>query len=277
MDTDCDDAGALLMLINAHKEGKINLSGVIADSICAHAAPFCKSVLTYYGLDLPVGEIYSHIEVTQRHGAYLEHQKRCVGRAHNKELCLRNGRIYPSTEAYIKLLSEAHDGGVTVLCVGMLSALAEAIKARSDLFERKVKEIVVMGNPYKENDFNFSMDARATREFFELCPCPVTVSYEGSDVITGQYLDKTLDADNPIRRAYEIWTDGQGRSSWDLIATLFAMEQNNGLFEVRDVGKISYDEKKRVSYIDKSERAHRVISLGGRDKEVQEILNGLLK
>ena len=124
MDTDCDDAGALLLLINAHLKKEITLLGVVADSICAHAAPFCKSVLDYYSLDIPVGEIYGHALVDGRFDDYLSHRKICSTQAYN-EIAKREGEIYSAKELYRTLLSQAEDGSVTVLCVGMLTAVSQ--------------------------------------------------------------------------------------------------------------------------------------------------------
>ena len=106
MDTDCDDAGALLMLINAHISGEITLAGVIADSMCEFAAPFCQKVLDYYGLKLPVGEIYGHIEPSNRIDTYIKHQKACTDVSYNRVLDHKNRSIYNSTELYLKLLKK---------------------------------------------------------------------------------------------------------------------------------------------------------------------------
>ena len=205
MDTDCDDAGALLMLINAHVQGDIDLLGVVADSLCPYAAPFCKTVLDYYGLDLPVGEIYGYLENEKRFDRYRRHQELCAPVAYNKMLSKRCDEIYNSTDLYRELLEKAEDKSVTVLCVGMLTAVYETMVAEPKLFEQKVCRVVLMGNPYKKNDFNFSMDAESTKGFFALCPCPVYISYTGSDVITGKYLKDTLPENHPVRQAYEIW------------------------------------------------------------------------
>ena len=64
-----------------------------------------------------------------------------------------------TAELYASLLRGAPDKSVTLLCVGLLSAVYEFLKNEPDLFEKKVKQAVIMGNPYKKNDFNLSMDA----------------------------------------------------------------------------------------------------------------------
>ena len=276
MDTDCDDAGAFLMLINAHISKKIDLLGVIGDSDCEFAAPFCKTVLEYYGLDIPVGEVYGHLAADICLNDYWNHQKACEKTAYNKMISKRNGKIHNSTDLYFDILSRSPDKSVTVLCTGMLTAIYGAIKANKGLFEQKVKRVVVMGNPYKENDFNFSMDAKSTKGFFDACPCPVFISYLGSDIITGNNLDKVLLAEHPVRKAYEIWSSGKGRSSWDLIATLFAIDPTLDIFNIVDKCHIEYNDGKKISLIKKDGTRDNIVSLNCTNKEMEDILNGLL-
>ena len=276
MDTDCDDAGALLMLINAHLRGDASLLGVIADSNSEYAAPYCKTLLDYYNLDIPVGEIYGHSEHIKSLSDYLKHQKNCEGVAYNKMLSVKQEGIISSTELYTSLLENAPDYSITIVSVGILTAMHEAMKCATDLFERKVNKIVIMGNPYKQNDFNFCMDAVSTRVFFEICPCPVYVTYLGSDITTGNLLDKNLPPLHPVRRAYEIWTGGKGRSSWDLIATLFALNPNLDIFDVSEGLRISYNDKEKTASLTKDGARDKIITLNCTSKEMESLLNGLL-
>ena len=276
MDTDCDDAGALLMLINAHKAGKIDLLGVVADSVCSYAAPFCKEVLRYCGVELPVGEVYGHVPVSSVFDAYLCHQEACREQAYNKALSKRQGKFHSSCDLYRQLLSGAEDKSVTVLCVGMLTAVADTIKAERELFERKVKNVVVMGNPYKQNDFNLSMDSQSAKEFFALCPSPVYISYLGREIITGNFLSRDLEKDHPVRRAYEIWCGQGGRSSWDLIAALFAMEQHTDLFCTEQEGAVAFDPESKRATVGAG-TGHFVLGLNCQNDEMKRILNSMLK
>ena len=276
MDTDCDDAGALLMLINAHLSGDIALMGVICDSVCEYAAPYCRSVLDYYNLSIPVGEIYAHIEDEGRFSSYKAHQKHCESQAYNRMLSEKAKPFASSSEVYKSLLKDAPPRSVTILCVGMLTSIFELMRDNVALFEEKVEKIVIMGNPYKKNDFNFSMDAVATKGFFEICPCPVFVSYLGGEIITGNHLSETLEPSHPVRRAYEIWTLGKGRSSWDLIAALYAMDPSSDLFKITDTCRIEYNEIEKTSSLAHGTRDN-IITLNCSNEQMQEILNGLLR
>ena len=158
----------------------------------------------------------------------------------------------------------------------MLSAIYEAMKKDCNLFKAKVKEIIVMGNPYKQNDFNFSMDAKSTKGFFEICPCPVYISYLGSDIITGNLLTQSKKPSHPVRKAYEIWTSGKGRSSWDLIATLFALNKKRALFNVSGGCLLSYNEIEKTTTISKNGTRDKILTLNCTNKEMEDLLNKML-
>ena len=275
MDTDCDDAAALLMLIRAHSAGKIILKGVVADSVCAHAASFCHAITSHYGLDIPIGRVDPALGSLSRFCDYVAHQKRCEGVAYNKMLPTPRADYWDAAELYRTLLLDAEDGSITVLCVGMLTAVSMAICADAELFRRKVARVVVMGNPYRENDFNFAMDAEATERFFATCPSPVFVSYAGRGIITGQPLMQILPEDHPVRRAYEIWTGGKGRDSWDLIAALYAMDPDSSVFREREQGRIVYDCNTKNAQIMPGTR-DRIIEPTLTDEQMAELLNTML-
>ena len=59
MDTDCDDAGALAMLLEAHLADKAILLGIVADSVSPYAAPACDYMAHHYGIELPIGTVYA--------------------------------------------------------------------------------------------------------------------------------------------------------------------------------------------------------------------------
>ena len=131
MDTDCDDAGAFAMLLEAHSAGKAELIGVIADSICRYAAPCCDAMAQYYEVTVPVGTVYSDDYMDSeadiaRFSAYRKHSAKCqsTGKAYNRLLADKSGKVdrdFPAaSETYRKLLAKAKDSSVTILCVGFL-------------------------------------------------------------------------------------------------------------------------------------------------------------
>lgn len=273
MDTDCDDMGALAIVCEYARRKQIELLGIVCDSINAYGASCCDAVCSFYGVKVPVGTLYSDEKTENgRLSAYRAHHTRtgAVGRDYTKRLAEQGGtaqRSYPSAvETYRKALARAEDGTVTVVCTGLLTALYELLCSEADthssltgvrLVERKVQKIVCMGFPAKEgSNFNWSMDGESAEGFFKLCPVPVYVSGEGTDIITGTTLSATLPATHPLRVAYEQWLggEGRGRASWDLIAVAFAIEPNGKLFKAVERGTCRFDKEPPRSYFEKGER-----------------------
>jgi hypothetical protein len=87
-------------------------------------------------------------------------------------------------------------------------------------------------------EYNFELDAEAANAVIGDRPTPIFFSgYEiGEDIITGATLDEMTATDNPVRVAYEIYTDGEGRSSWDLTAVHFAVRGLSDVWELSRPG-----------------------------------------
>ncbi|MBQ2967269.1 MAG: nucleoside hydrolase [Clostridia bacterium] len=292
MDTDCDDAGALAMLLEAHLQNKIELIGMVSDSVCAYAAPCCEAIAQSYGVSVPVGTLYvKDYAEAERFDAYRAHSAKCAreSRDYNRvfaEQIDKTDQDYPSAvSVYRKLLAQAEDESVTMLCVGMLTAIAETLKTKADdisplsgveLFRKKVKKVITMGNPEKVNDFNWGMDAQSTKTFFELCPVPIYISAQGKTIVTGAHLGEFLEADHPVRQAYSIWlgAENTGRASWDLIASLYAIHPDTPHLKCHDFGKCSYDTENKVTLVEKVHNSPcKTLHITCTDEQMTEILN----
>lgn len=276
MDTDCDDAGALAMVLEAHLAGEAELVGVIADSVSCYAAPCCEAFCRYYGVSVPIGAIYADDYSEKdsdiaRFAAYRAHSQKFLkrGTAYNRVFAdeiQKKDRDYPAAaKAYRKMLANAPDNSIVIVCVGMLTAAAEALASEPDdissfsgveLFQRKVRFVVTMGNPDSQNDFNWGMDADSAEHFFALCPVPVYISPEGEDVITGDHLSAFLPEAHPLRRAYRIYRGDEvrGRSSWDLIAVLYALDPQTPYLYEKVRGDCRYVAKEKTFYTEPAEQ-----------------------
>ena len=295
MDTDCDDAGAFAMLLEAHLCNKVQLLGVVADSISSYAAACCEMIAQHYGVNVPVGTTFSYYSETaddkERFANYIKHSQECVSanRSYNYSFARKMNKSdsdYPSAvSVYRKLLADAQDNSVTVLCVGMLTAATCALSSPPDdisplngveLFRKKVKQIITMGNPRKINDFNWGMDAYGAEKFFSLCPTQICISAEGTDVLTGSQLSFALPEEHPLRRAYEIWLGGQNlsRSSWDLIAALYAIQPDTSYLCCENLGSGWYDAAKKQFYTENvGDKNIKQIFLNCEPFKMAEILN----
>lgn len=83
---------------------------------------------------------------------------------------------------------------------------------------------------------------------FDSCPVPVYVCPEGTTVVTGHSFSQAFEKEHPLRVAYEMWCggEGKGRSSWDLITLLFALEPQSPLFKAETHGTVRYDMANRT-------------------------------
>ncbi len=260
MDCDCDDVGALSLLLEYAKLGWVEVLGVVADVPSKYAAPCCDAICQYYGFNLPIGTVYDAQTNPERWQKYRGLQAGQTNREkdYNRIMAQRVNKIdtdYPSAaRVYREILAAAEDKSVTVVAVGLLTALEELFLTGPDeispltgveLFEKKVIKVVSMG--HAEADFqtsgsaNYIMDAIAAQTFFTLCPVPVYVSGGGGSVLVGETYSDDLDNQHPLRRCYEIYLGGKNkaRPSWDLVAVLYAMDPSR--FRAQTRGVIDYE------------------------------------
>ena len=296
MDTDCDDAGALGLLLKYVKNNKVDFLGIIADTPTEYAAPCCEAICNWYGIEVPIGAVSTEkykadprFESYRKHRAGISEEK-----YYNAILSKRVGKTdkdyTPAATLYRKLLANAPDNGVTVVCVGLFTAVYELFKTQGDeisplsgteLFAKKVKCVVSMGNAdYPEQEkfnFNYKMDKVSSIEFFKKCPVSVYISKMGTDIITGKYFSAKLPNEHPLRIAYESFMGGEGigRQSWDLIALLYAIKPNSGNFETKTYGTVKFNGNKTYWKQD-CERQDFVINLTLSDKEITSALEYLL-
>lgn len=291
MDTDCDDAGALSMICRAVQREQAQLLGVIADVANPYAAPCCESLCRHYGVDRPVGTIYADEypeSETDRYLAYRAHSASMGTRRYNHLFAQKLGkcdRDYPSAvRVYRQLLAGAADESVTIVCVGLLTALDQLLLSPRDdvsslsgreLIQKKALRVVSMGYPaLKGANFNWDMDAPGAQRFLRDCPVPVYVSGYGTSVITGAHLSSTLSEEHPLRQIYEIWNGGEsrGRSSWDLIAVLYALEPDTPLLRAIPRGTCLYEARVR-SYWASGDRTDFEIVPAADDDTLVQALN----
>ncbi len=267
MDTDCDDAGALSVLHALADEGRADLLAVICDVPIPWCAPCVRAINSYYNRpDIPVGEILIEDYASNpRYAAYARHRENLGSHRHYNEIIARTGVFAANNkdvsqnalEVYRRTLAAQEDGSVVICAVGVLSALEQLLKSPPDavsplsgleLVNRKVRLLVSMGKgefPEGSDSFNWKMDAAAAAYVLENWPGTVVISPMGAEILTGARLSLETPAHNPVRRAYEIWLQGEGKSraSWDQVALWYAVCGADGLFEERTSHRLGYDPK----------------------------------
>ncbi|MBN2133981.1 MAG: nucleoside hydrolase [Sedimentisphaerales bacterium] len=244
--TDVDDAGALAILHIMADRGEARILATMSANRNRWCAPALDAINTYYGRkDMPIG--------CSRTGPDPEewyHQS--VGEFPHD---VADSNETPDAVAlYRRILAAQPDHSVTIVVVGWLTNMADLLDSKPDrysalpgkeLIEAKVKELVSMGgrwpnSPKKEGEYNFTMDKAAAHKVIRDWPGNIMFTGLGKEVMTGSRLDARGPKDNPVRAFYRNFFAGykvSERSSWDLIAVLYAVRGLSPYFTAVSNGK----------------------------------------
>lgn len=244
--TDVDDAGALAILHIMADQGEARILATMSANRNRWCAPALDAINTYYGReDMLIGcsrtgpdpEEWYHNSVDE-----FPHDL-----THSDEA--------PHAVAlYRKILAAQPDNSVTIVVVGWLTNMAELLNSKPDqysalsgreLVEAKVKELVSMGgrwpnSPKDEGEYNFTMDGAAAHKVISDWPGKIMFTGLGKDVMTGGRLVAEGPKDNPVPAFYRNFFEGYKvpeRSSWDLIAVLYAVRGLSDYFTAVSEGQ----------------------------------------
>ncbi|NBC29112.1 MAG: hypothetical protein GVY29_03870, partial [Spirochaetes bacterium] len=255
LDTDCDDVGALAVLHALQTRGEAEVLAVVCSIPYAGTVGCAAAMNRYYGRpDIPIGLLRSEdLEESPRFSRYRQHLASMYEsgwRRYNDVIAAEFGttgaaaRAADAVELYRRTLAAEADHSITIVAIGLLTALDKLLRSKPDdhspldgssLVERKVQRLVTMGLgafPRGKDGFNWAMDGRAAETVLHNWPTLLAVSETGSNILTGENL-ATLKEPHPVRRAYELYLGGVGksRSSWDQLALLCGVRGTGGLFE----------------------------------------------
>ena len=261
---DCDDAGAIALANIFHNYGKIKVLAMTYTT-SSEAGPACIDAINgYYGNHFDIG--------TTSRKKYCdnvnEFQRVLATEFPNKLYDKENKKFVPvmnSISLIRKKLAKAKDESVSVVCIGQLNNASDLLNSKADeysplngveLVKKKVKEFVVMGGMFPENDkpvyfegheykseYNIACDIKSSRDFLKKCPVKVFfVDFLcGYEVKTGQSLFNQNNDKNPVTIAYKIFQN-KPRQSWDLLTVWFAVFGKGDFFSISEEGQISVDD-----------------------------------
>ena len=244
--TDVDDAGALAILHIMADRGEARILATMSANQNRWCAPAIDVINTYYGRpDTPIGSSKTGPSPEEwYHDSVPDYPHDLV-----------SGHDAPDAVAlYRKILAAQPDESVTIVVVGWLTNMADLLKSGPDnssplsgreLVEAKVKELVSMGgrwpnSPKKEGEYNFHMDGAAAHKVISDWPGKIVFTGLGKDVMTGSRLVAEGPKDNPVPAFYRNFFKGHRvseRSSWDLIAVLYAVRGLPDYFTAGSEGK----------------------------------------
>jgi inosine-uridine nucleoside N-ribohydrolase len=227
---DCDDAGATALLHALADRGEAEIIGMMCCTSSDWGAPCLDAFNTYYGRpNIPIGTLKDTGFLTGSvYNQYI---------AQNWPNDLQSGTNAPdATVLYRQLLAAQPNNSVVIIAIGPLRNLRKLLQSGADgysslnghdLVAQKVSQLSCMGGQYPSgNEFNFNQDGASSDYVVANWPSPIMFSgFEiGNVILTGSRLFTETPANNPVRKAYELYVGyGNSRSSWDPTAALYAV------------------------------------------------------
>ncbi|MBB6672523.1 nucleoside hydrolase [Cohnella nanjingensis] len=243
---DCDDTGALAALHALERRGEADILGVMHCTSSPWGAGCIDAINAYYGRgDIPVG--------TLKQPGFLETHSRSN---YNEAIARRYPNRYCREEApdavaeYRRLLAGQKDESVVIAAIGPLRNLRLLLESAPDrwseldgtaLVARKVRRLVAMGGRFPEGmEWNFEMDPASARCVADRWPTPITFcgAEIGDSLLTGARFKRDAPVDHPVRKAYELYLQGEpDRPSWDQATVLCAVRGASDYWERSAAGK----------------------------------------
>jgi purine nucleosidase len=288
MSGDIDDVGALAVLNKLTNLGEAKMLACVTNNGVPEKAigGTIKAVNTYYGNpDVPIGTY---------HGTTFAN----MGSPYDGKVRDEFAKTEPPDDQlptalhiYRSTLAAAPDGSVTVVSVGFLVNLEELLKSPADadsplsgldLVKKKVKQLVVMGGAYPGGgEWNFCGNnpevGAASSYVVENWPTPQLFSgFEiGQGIQTGIKI-KDSPATDPVRRAYELFNNFSGRSSWDLTAVLAAVRDPHLYWDIKENGYNHVTPDGKDSWSPTPNRGHSYLVTKMPQAEVGNVLDNLM-
>lgn len=226
---DCDDCGALAILDQYHKAGKIDLLGVVHCTSDLNSVNVIAAINDYFGVKVPIGQ-------TERKG-FLEDLTKYTAPVSEAYLVNHESAEYePAVPLMRRLLSENRN--VVLVFIGPLNDMRDLLLSEADdisplsgeeLVKQSADAVIVMGGNFENfahGEYNIACDVPAAQLMTEKCAVPIIYcGFEaGQNVITGAPLENCRD-DYPVKQAYRHYLDGRYlRNSWDLVTVYYAVE-----------------------------------------------------
>ncbi len=219
--TDSDDIGALSILCNLHRQGKINLIAVTSCSSAKAPLHAIDAICNCYGVSVPTGKSFAPYGEDAQHGAYA----RAIE-------CAYPSRITEVLDAVDVLRKALLQGNVTLVTIGPLNNIAHLLESNGDelsplsgkeLFSQYVVEMYSMAGTFTNSwaEWNILEDVQSMQIVANSVRCPWTlVPFEvGVKVKTGARFLKGVDC--PMKLGYYVHNITP-RESWDPITAYCA-------------------------------------------------------
>lgn len=253
--TDCDDAIAIKMLANAHKDKEIEILGISIDACFGLSLVSLDAFLQNYGVTVPIAVDENATDFTGIPGKFQTRLSELPSRFKS------NNETEKPVKMYRQLLA-ASEQKVDIAEIGFPQVLAQLLESEPDeysnlsgieLVRQKVTKLWMMAGKWDEQggtEHNFANNNRsrvAAAKVCELWPTPITfLGYEiGYMVKSG----KNLPCNDVLKQVLIDHGSAEGRHSWDpmlVLAAIINNEEKAGYTCVQ--GKAKVDEKTGCNY-----------------------------
>lgn len=247
---DVDDVGALALIHKLADGGEVALLGVVSNVRDPYAPAAVDVINTHYGRpDVPIGLTTSpyYAEAYPYWRDPSPRYIRTLAERFPHDIRADPEAVPSAVDLYRELLAGQPDGSVRIVSVGFMQNLAGLLASGPDahsplsgreLAARKVEELVVMGGHYPSSDSDLyltggrEMGPSYALEVIQTWPTR-TVFNTGPvchEVTNGQTLAAATPETNPVRAAYTLFfeEEGRGRNSWDLCSVLYTARGTSG-------------------------------------------------
>lgn len=250
---DCDDVGALAVLLSYARENDVPVLGVCNCTSNRYGTATVDAVREYCGYPEFALGAYSEpgfYEDAQRYNKYIAETYSSKHKSGTLE-------VLSHVDFYRSLLSDAEDDSVVVITIGMFNTFADFLRSKGDKYSslsgielagRKIHSVVSMAAVIPVGrEFNVICDYEASKFVFDNCPAPMYFSdfKLGYSIFTGyEPSEAEKYKNNPIFDSYQLYTHDRARPgfnrSFDLTAVQFAFEGEGELYSLSESGKLEF-------------------------------------
>lgn len=252
---DCDDVGALAVLLSYADELKLDILGICNCTSNVYGSATVDAVCKYCGYDNIKLGMYSKPGFFSDDGCCR--YNKYIAERFCKDYVSGTLEILPHVSFYRSLLANSDDDSIVLITIGMFNTLSDLLESTPDkyseldgieLVKRKVHCAISMAATLPSGrEFNVVSDYVAAKNFFERFPKEIYISDAklGISIITG-YSDVTDERLNnsPIFESYRLYTEKNEHknvnSSYDLTAVQFACEGEGRFYGLSERGRFEF-------------------------------------
>ena len=237
---DVDDVGALTMLVDGARKYGYKMGGISLNRNTPNIVEGVRALLCMRGFaDVPIASPVAAPESTH---IYMNEMAKYL----TEEADLTT---IPAVEFYKRLFDGAEDGGVTIVSIGFLQNVQAAWRSMPELFEKKVRSVVVMGGSflyepnYKEYNFTWEGHLDVTTDFVGNYPGQVIYcGFECGQVVWTDVSPKK-EVKDPVIDAYRAFGSRPGlfpyrRESFDPMTVDFAIHGEGAAYRLSPTVKV---------------------------------------